>query len=82
MISKSIATVVAAGLVLSVIGNADARSLHKKHHQKAMSAHAMSPPAMPTRTGDYSNSSSPNLPPQTMPRTPIGKDSTAEAPRR
>lgn len=82
MISKFFATAIAAGLIVSVTGNADARSLHKKHQQKAMSAHAMSPQATAARSGDYQNSSSPNRPPQTMPWTPIGKDSTAEAPRR
>lgn len=84
MISKFIAAAVAAGLVLTVTGNADARSHHKKHHGKAMSAQAMSTQAMSTQAmstmrGAHSN---PNMAPQTTPREPVGKDSTAESPRR
>jgi len=94
MISKFIAAAVAAGLVLTVTGNADARSHHKKHHGKAMSAQAMSIQAMSTQAmstqamstqamstmrGAHSN---PNMAPQTTPREPVGKDSTAESPRR
>ncbi len=79
MIAKFIAAAAAAGLVLSVAGNADARSRHNRHHEKSISTHAMSMRAMAAMSGANSYS---NLAPQTTPRTPIGKDSTAEAPRR
>lgn len=79
MISKFVAAAAAAGLVLSLAGIADARSHHKGHPEKAMSRQAVSAQATAVNSGPTSN---PNLPPQTMPPTPIGKDSTVESPRR